>query len=64
MSSISVSSRRYVHSSNAARCPSNFDSIGIELVGKSTPASRPGQPAVYEAVTAAQNASLKWLSPA
>ena len=44
-----------------ARYPSNIDSIGIELVGKSTPAARPGQPAVYEAVTAAQNESLAWL---
>lgn len=43
------------------RYPSNSDSIGIELVGKSTPAAQPGKPALYEAVTAAQNASLTWL---
>ncbi len=44
-----------------ARYPSNVNSIGIELVGKSTPATRPGQPAHYESVTAAQNTSLQWL---
>lgn len=47
---------------NAPACyPSNTDSIGIELVGKSTPAIRPKQPATYEAVTKEQNASLAWL---
>ena len=37
------------------RYPSNEDSVGIELVGKVLANG------VYEAVTAAQNTSLRWL---
>lgn len=40
------------------RYPSNSDSIGIELVGKSLGS---GANAPYEVVTSAQNASLSWL---
>lgn len=43
------------------RYPSNDDSLGIELVGKSFPTADKKAPPVYEAATAAQNASLKWL---
>ncbi len=43
------------------RYPSNIDSIGIELVGKSfPPPSGRGEP-LYEAVTAKQNFNLRWL---
>lgn len=41
------------------RYPANFDSLGIEIVGK--PISGEGENAVYEKVNAAQNSSLKWL---
>ena len=57
----SARNRHEMEKSVPARYPSNVDSIGIELVGKSTPAARPRQPAIYEAVTAAQNESLAWL---
>jgi N-acetyl-anhydromuramyl-L-alanine amidase AmpD len=40
------------------RYPSNDDSIGIEIVGK---ASGPKHQEIFEPVTDAQNASLKWL---
>jgi N-acetyl-anhydromuramyl-L-alanine amidase AmpD len=43
------------------RFPSNEDSIGIELVGEALPRNVPETDRVYEAVTAAQNDSLKWL---
>ncbi len=45
------------------RYPSNEDSIGIELVGKSFTKPLPKKPnnVEYETVTAEQNASLKWL---
>jgi N-acetylmuramoyl-L-alanine amidase len=45
------------------RFPSNEDSVGIELVGQALPADprKPAGELVYEAVTAEQNASLKWL---
>lgn len=47
------------------RFPSNDDSIGIELVGKSYPnpdkADVKNEPVIYEVVTPEQNASLKWL---
>lgn len=44
------------------RFPSNEDSIGIELVGRALPdLNKPTGEPTYEAVTAAQNASLKWL---
>lgn len=45
------------------RYPSNADSIGIELVGKAFPVDpqKPDGEQVYEAVTDAQNVSLKWL---
>ncbi len=57
----SARNRHEMEKNAPTRYPSNIDSIGIELVGKSTPATRPGQPALYESVTAAQNASLAWL---
>ncbi|WP_081651359.1 peptidoglycan recognition family protein [Cupriavidus sp. WS] len=41
------------------RYPSNFDSVGIELVGKAI--SGEGEDAIYEPVTSQQNASLEWL---
>ncbi|WP_034914948.1 peptidoglycan recognition family protein [Erwinia sp. 9145] len=41
------------------RYPANFDSIGIEIVGK--PESGEGENAIYEKVNDAQNSSLKWL---
>lgn len=41
------------------RYPANFDSLGIEIVGK--PVSGEGENAVYEKVNEAQNASLQWL---
>lgn len=41
------------------RYPANFDSLGIEIVGK--PASGEGENAVYEEVNEAQNSSLRWL---
>lgn len=45
-----------------SRYPSNADSLGIELVGKAVvPAHDPTAKPTYEAVTAEQNASLKWL---
>jgi N-acetyl-anhydromuramyl-L-alanine amidase AmpD len=44
------------------RYPSNSDSIGIEIVGEALPLTEPNpDKRVYEAVTAQQNASLKWL---
>lgn len=43
------------------RFPSNFDSIGIELVGKALPEGVPDKDKTFEQVTAAQNQSLKWL---
>lgn len=44
------------------RYPSNEDSIGIELVGQAFPLSESrSDKQTYEAVTSAQNASLKWL---
>lgn len=45
------------------RFPSNQDSIGIELVGEALPRgnSVPDSKKIYQAVTDAQNASLKWL---
>ena len=43
------------------RYPSNDDSIGIELVGKAYPNPAKVPPKIYEAVTPAQNTSLKWL---
>jgi N-acetyl-anhydromuramyl-L-alanine amidase AmpD len=43
------------------RFPSNEDSIGIELVGATIPASAAPATEVYESVTAQQNAALKWL---
>lgn len=46
------------------RYPSNEDSIGIELVGQAlTDPAKPTAEPVYETVTDAQNASLKWLVP-
>jgi N-acetyl-anhydromuramyl-L-alanine amidase AmpD len=44
-----------------ARYPSNADSIGIELVGASSPGATPHSDRIYEAVTVAQNSSLVWL---
>ncbi|MGV3344983.1 N-acetylmuramoyl-L-alanine amidase [Enterobacteriaceae bacterium LUAb1] len=41
------------------RYPANFDSLGIEIVGK--PVSGEGENAVYEKVSDAQNKSLQWL---
>lgn len=41
------------------RYPANFDSLGIEIVGK--PVSGEGQDAIYEKINDAQNSSLKWL---
>jgi len=41
------------------RYPANFDSLGIEIVGK--PDSGEGENAVYEKVNEAQNSSLRWL---
>jgi N-acetyl-anhydromuramyl-L-alanine amidase AmpD len=41
------------------RYPANFDSLGIEIVGK--PTSGEGENAVYEKVNDAQNSSLRWL---
>ncbi|GIX24593.1 MAG: hypothetical protein KatS3mg122_1824 [Caldimonas sp.] len=43
------------------RYPSNQDAIGIEIVGQALPKDVPPEERVYEPVTAAQNASLKWL---
>lgn len=43
------------------RYPSNQDAIGIEIVGQALPKDVPQEKRIYEAVTAAQNASLKWL---
>jgi N-acetyl-anhydromuramyl-L-alanine amidase AmpD len=44
------------------RYPSNEDSIGIELVGEATSSKDPNiKVDIYETVTEAQNASLKWL---
>ncbi len=44
------------------RFPSNEDSVGIELVGQALPdPQKPTGDPVYEAVTEAQNLSLKWL---
>ncbi|MFN3416369.1 MAG: N-acetylmuramoyl-L-alanine amidase [Caldimonas sp.] len=43
------------------RYPSNQDAIGIEIVGQALPKDVPQEERVYESVTAAQNASLKWL---
>ncbi|WP_217424478.1 peptidoglycan recognition protein family protein [Nitrogeniibacter mangrovi] len=43
------------------RYPSNEDSIGIELVGEALPRNAPDDQRVYEAVTARQAKSLKWL---
>lgn len=43
------------------RYPSNDDSIGIELVGRSSPGATDKSPRIFEAVTPEQNASLKWL---
>jgi N-acetyl-anhydromuramyl-L-alanine amidase AmpD len=42
------------------RYPSNHDSIGIEIVGRSHP-EKGSNKRVFEAVTPEQNASLKWL---
>ncbi len=44
------------------RYPSNNDSIGIELVGKSAPSPTDPKIAIYEVVTDAQNKSLAWLT--
>ena len=41
------------------RYPANFDSIGIEIVGR--PVSGTGEDAIYESVNDEQNNSLKWL---
>ena len=41
------------------RYPANFDSLGIEMVGK--PTSGEGENAVYEKINDAQNSSLRWL---
>ncbi|WP_261640548.1 N-acetylmuramoyl-L-alanine amidase [Erwinia mallotivora] len=41
------------------RYPANFDSLGIEIVGK--PISGEGENAVYEKINDLQNDSLKWL---
>jgi len=41
------------------RYPANFDSLGIEIVGK--PTSGEGENAVYEKINDAQNSSLRWL---
>jgi N-acetyl-anhydromuramyl-L-alanine amidase AmpD len=45
------------------RYPSNQDAIGIELVGQALPNDprTPPEKRIYETVTPAQNASLKWL---
>jgi len=45
------------------RYPSNEDSIGIELVGEALPrdSNTPDAQKRYQAVTEAQNASLRWL---
>lgn len=43
------------------RYPSNQDAIGIEIVGEALPKNVPQEQRVYETVTQAQNASLKWL---
>jgi len=53
--------RREIRKSVPDRFPSNEDSIGIELVGEALPRNVPEPDRVYETVTAAQNASLKWL---
>lgn len=41
------------------RYPANFDSIGIEIVGR--PVSGKGENTVYETVNDNQNSALKWL---
>ncbi|MGN7972194.1 peptidoglycan recognition protein family protein [Serratia sp. 22264] len=41
------------------RYPANFDSLGVEIVGK--PTSGEGENAVYEKINDAQNSSLRWL---
>lgn len=41
------------------RYPANFDSLGIEIVGK--PVSGEDQDAIYEKINDAQKSSLKWL---
>lgn len=51
-------SRHEMQKSWPFRYPSNLDSIGVELVGV---AKGSDEQKVYEAVTDAQNASLKWL---
>jgi N-acetyl-anhydromuramyl-L-alanine amidase AmpD len=53
--------RREIRKSLPDRFPSNEDSIGIELVGEALPKNVPEVNRMYESVTAAQNASLKWL---
>lgn len=56
-----IRNRHEMKKDSPARYPSNFDSIGIEIVGRAmSPASGKGD-AIYEAVTAAQNSSLSWL---
>jgi N-acetyl-anhydromuramyl-L-alanine amidase AmpD len=44
------------------RYPSNDDSIGIELVGKSSPSPKDPKLFIYEVVTDEQNKSLAWLT--
>ncbi|AKJ28373.1 N-acetylmuramoyl-L-alanine amidase [Caldimonas brevitalea] len=46
------------------RYPANEDSIGIEIVGRALPLDVPPAKRVYEAVTPAQSASLRWLMQA
>ena len=43
------------------RFPSNVDSIGIEVVGASSPAVKKGEDPPYEAFPAQDNQSLGWL---
>ena len=53
-------SRREENKSWPDRYPNNTDSIGIEIVGRSTPVQGGGND-IYEPVNNAQNSSLKWL---
>lgn len=41
------------------RYPANFDSLGVEIVGR--PVSGEGENAIYEKVNHKQNSALKWL---
>lgn len=56
-----IRSRAEMAKSVPERYPGNMDSIGIELVGRSSPGPTPKSERQYESVTPAQNASLVWL---